>query len=369
MLAAQAQAGAADDAAAGAAADAPTRPPTRPPRPRRRRARAPRARTRRRARRRRRAERDEALDGVDQWAALVAGERSARRHIAHNINSDLFGSAGALRIGEYKLIVEARVSESEIYEYGQHMLQDDDWDLKELSQVIHQKLLRSPGDQHLYNVAKNPSELDTRECDELEACANLYDDPLFAEVQAMMLDKWAELESLNPDSNELWLDDGPLADPANFGGVWTPWRDEAGVPTRCTSRRRDAPRPARRLELLKPAVAAGRGDGRARRRRREGARGRGGRDRARAAGGRDRRRRRRRVRRRGGRRRAPARGPSAEPPTTRARTRRARARVFMASSARSAARPARRSCCGNRADTRRSESRRARARKPRARAS
>ena len=81
------------------------------------------------------AERDEALDGVDQWAALVAGERSARRHIAHNINSDLFGSAGALRIGEYKLIVEARVSESEIYEYGQHMLQDDDWDLKELSQV------------------------------------------------------------------------------------------------------------------------------------------------------------------------------------------------------------------------------------------
>lgn len=176
------------------------------------------------------ADRDEALDGVDQWSAYVAGGKSLRRHIAHNINSDLFGSAGALRVGEYKLIVEARVSESEIYEYGQHMLQDDDWDEKELSQVIHQKLLRSPGEQHLYNLNKNPSELNTRDCDDVEACTNLYDEPAFAEVQEMMLAKWAELEEINPDSNELWVDDGPLADPTNFGGVWTPWRDEAGVP-------------------------------------------------------------------------------------------------------------------------------------------
>ena len=27
-------------------------------------------------------------------------------------------------------------------------------------------------------------------------------------------------------SNEEWVDDGPLADPALLNGVWGPWRDE-----------------------------------------------------------------------------------------------------------------------------------------------
>ncbi|KAH8050476.1 sulfuric ester hydrolase [Aureococcus anophagefferens] len=77
----------------------------------------------------------DSLDGVDQWDAFVSGASAAasqRTHVAHNINSELFGAAGALRVGEYKLIVEARVTESEIYEYGQHMLQDDNWDQRAL---------------------------------------------------------------------------------------------------------------------------------------------------------------------------------------------------------------------------------------------
>ncbi len=31
-------------------------------------------------------------------------------------------------------------------------------------------------------------------------------------------------------SNEEWVDDGPLADPALLNGVWGPWRDEYGMP-------------------------------------------------------------------------------------------------------------------------------------------
>lgn len=175
----------------------------------------------------------DSLDGVDQWDAFVSGASAAasqRTHVAHNINSELFGAAGALRVGEYKLIVEARVTESEIYEYGQHMLQDDNWDQSELSQVIHQKLLRTPGTTSLFDVVANPNELDEEGCDDARSCRNLYDLDEFADVKATILEKWAELRDSTPESTEIWLDDGPLADPALFGGVWTPWRDDLGMP-------------------------------------------------------------------------------------------------------------------------------------------
>lgn len=175
----------------------------------------------------------DSLDGVDQWDALTTGTTAAasqRTHVAHNINSELFGAAGALRVGEYKLIVEARVTESEIYEYGQHMLQDDDWDQAELTQVIHQKLLRTPGATSLFDVVANPNELDEEDCADPPSCANLYDRDDYADIQAAILAKWAELRDSTPESTEIWLDDGPLADPALFGGVWTPWRDDLGMP-------------------------------------------------------------------------------------------------------------------------------------------
>mmetsp|Transcript_74201 Transcript_74201/g.211767 ORF Transcript_74201/g.211767 Transcript_74201/m.211767 type:complete len:679 (+) Transcript_74201:101-2137(+) len=170
------------------------------------------------------------IDGVDQWDAIVEAKDSARGSILHNINSDLFGNAGALRHGDYKLIVESRVSESEIYSYGQSMLQDSDWDMSELSQVIHQKLLRTPGQYCLYNVVKNPSEDESGDCADFEGCTNLYYNEDFAAKRDEMLALWADYVADVPSSTEEWVDDGPLADPAHFGGYWTPWRDESGIP-------------------------------------------------------------------------------------------------------------------------------------------
>lgn len=170
------------------------------------------------------------IDGVNQWDSLVSSAPSARGSILHNINSDLFGNAGALRVGDYKLIVESRVTESEIYSYGQSMLQDSDWDMDELSQVIHQKLLRTPGNVYLFNIAMNPSEDESGDCNEFEACNNLYEMPEYTEIQEDCLAKWQDYANSVPSSTEAWVDDGPLADPKNFGGYWTPWRDESGIP-------------------------------------------------------------------------------------------------------------------------------------------
>ncbi|KAJ8602785.1 hypothetical protein CTAYLR_002591 [Chrysophaeum taylorii] len=168
---------------------------------------------------------DKDIDGIDHTEALLwsssSKPRAPREELVHNVNSELFGSAGALRVGDFKLVVEARVTESEIYEYGQHMLQDDNWDPSELSQVIHQKLLRTPGSTYLFNIHENPTESDDM---------NLFEDPRYRAVRDMMLAKWDELKNLSRPSTELWLDDGPLADPALFGGVWTPWRDDQNYP-------------------------------------------------------------------------------------------------------------------------------------------
>jgi hypothetical protein len=71
------------------------------------------------------------LDGVSQWDFLMSGAELSvqgsafkpRTEILHNMNSEAFGSGGALRIGDFKLVVEAKVSESEVYTYAQHVLQ------------------------------------------------------------------------------------------------------------------------------------------------------------------------------------------------------------------------------------------------------
>lgn len=172
------------------------------------------------------------LDGIDQSACLITDCTSyPRTEVVHNVNSELFGSAGAIRIGQYKLIIEARVSEFEIYEYGVHMLQDDNWDEAELSQVIHQKLLRSPGLTSLFNVERNPNEVNTSDCAEfVEECRNLVDLPAYATIKTTLMDRLNKLRSAAIVSTEQWTDDGPLADPRLFGGVWSPWRDDQNLP-------------------------------------------------------------------------------------------------------------------------------------------
>lgn len=173
---------------------------------------------------------DVLLDGIDQSCVLHSACNATRTEIVHNVNSDLFGNAGALRVGDFKLVVEARVTESEIYDYGVHMLQDDNWDQAELSQVIHQKLLRSPGLTSLFDVRRNPNELDAEDCGRAAECTNLADHPAYTKIRDALLDRLDALRKSVTPSTEQWADDGPLADPQLFNGVWSPWRDDQNLP-------------------------------------------------------------------------------------------------------------------------------------------
>ena len=88
---------------------------------------------------------------------------------------------------------------------------------------------------YLFDIEQNPSESVEEGCGAnkklgpVESCANLYSIPAFRDVrrklEGMLLN--ADSESVAPTLR--WEDDGPLADPANFGG-WVPWRDRNGDP-------------------------------------------------------------------------------------------------------------------------------------------
>jgi len=54
---------------------------------------------------------------------LVCVPPLLEKGMLHNLNSEAFGSGGAIRLGDYKLIVEPKVSEAEVYTYAQHVLQ------------------------------------------------------------------------------------------------------------------------------------------------------------------------------------------------------------------------------------------------------
>lgn len=88
---------------------------------------------------------------------------------------------------------------------------------------------------YLFDLEANPSEAVTDGCGENKtlgppaACGNLYTIPAFKDVRRKLegLLSRAEKESVAPTLR--WMDDGPLADPQNFGG-WIPWRDRTGDP-------------------------------------------------------------------------------------------------------------------------------------------
>lgn len=107
--------------------------------------------------------------------------------------------------------------------------------LAEAVTAVHDQVHLSDPKMYLFDIEANPSESVEEGCGAdkapgpVESCANLYSIPAFRDVRRKLegLLKKADSESVAPSLR--WEDDGPLADPANFGG-WVPWRDRDGDP-------------------------------------------------------------------------------------------------------------------------------------------
>lgn len=107
--------------------------------------------------------------------------------------------------------------------------------LDDATAAVHAQLHLSDPKMYLFDLEANPSESVEAGCGTDKtlgppaSCGNLYSIPAFRKMRLKLeaiLDR-ADQESVAPTLR--WMDDGPLADPLNFGG-WVPWRDRNGDP-------------------------------------------------------------------------------------------------------------------------------------------
>lgn len=107
--------------------------------------------------------------------------------------------------------------------------------LSEATQAVHSQLRLSDPKMYLFDLEANPSESIKEGCGTVESlgppesCGDLYENSEFEDVRKHLeaIFESAERNSVAPTLR--WMDDGPLADPLNFGG-WVPWRDRQGDP-------------------------------------------------------------------------------------------------------------------------------------------
>lgn len=107
--------------------------------------------------------------------------------------------------------------------------------LAKATSEVHAQLHMTEPKMFLFDLEANPSEANEDGCGTDKtlgppaACGNLYQIPAFRDIRRKLegILQVAEDEAVIPSLR--WMNDGPLADPLNFGG-WIPWRDSSGDP-------------------------------------------------------------------------------------------------------------------------------------------
>ena len=147
---------------------------------------------------------DKPLDGVDHWATWVTHDTVAPRdEMLINLNSDLFAGSGAVRVGDYKLIVNPEPVESTIYAKVRKALAAEKGTvtmdgLTSIMKKVHADTIVKTK-VYLFNVIKNPFERTDKECDDVEECHSLY-----------LLDDFAETREKLEEVGRVSAGDGPL---------------------------------------------------------------------------------------------------------------------------------------------------------------
>ena len=184
---------------------------------------------------------DRPLDGVDLFGHLVktaadpaaSDNRPPRTEVLININSALFAGSGAVRVGDYKLMVNPEPNESAIYSKVRKALaaQKGAVPTDTFQAVVAQAHKDALGGASvlLFDLRANPYERTDCATGDAASC-NLYEVAAYADVRNDLEQRWASWQQEAQPSSFAWEDDGPLADPALFDNMWAPWRDGDDTP-------------------------------------------------------------------------------------------------------------------------------------------
>ena len=164
---------------------------------------------------------DKALDGVDLAPHLFADAPPPRGAVLINMNSAHFGEAGALIVGDFKYATNAEPSEAGIYAHVRKALAKGSAPLENLVAAARDEVVGATTPT-LFNIAKNPNERTDCDTEDIEESCDLYAHPAYVEVREELEKRWAQYRSEMVESTFAWADDGPLADPALFDGMWAP---------------------------------------------------------------------------------------------------------------------------------------------------
>ena len=147
------------------------------------------------------------LDGYNVWSAITANSESPRKEILIDLNPPYTGFIGqaAMRIGDWKLIIgQPNCS------FGRARIGDgcpDGW--VHLNGSIELPPY-TPSLTWLFNITADPNERNN--------VADQYPDVVKQLKERIEHYNATHIEQLDPPYD-------PRSNPANFGGVWTPWMD------------------------------------------------------------------------------------------------------------------------------------------------
>ena len=107
---------------------------------------------------------------------IVHNTSSLRTEVVININSPTFLNGGALRVGDYKLMVEWNATvHNTVSEVMVVLSQSQTLRSRQYIHGLVEQAMGSPSSAHKYliNIAMNPSERTDGHCTVHEACSNL----------------------------------------------------------------------------------------------------------------------------------------------------------------------------------------------------
>lgn len=179
------------------------------------------------------------MDGVNQWDVITTPNASiARNEVLININSEMYGLAGAIRVGKYKYMKTPEPDEDTLFWMMiEKMTQEP---VTEKSSLMHifkelQGTLRQisgkDNSSYVFNMEANPGERTDGECAVFEECNNLLSSPEYSHIHANLRTRFFyHLGNMFPSSVKFQYD-GALANPDFFNGsLGVPWRDKNGIP-------------------------------------------------------------------------------------------------------------------------------------------
>jgi len=176
---------------------------------------------------------------VNQWEAITTNNATeVRNELVININSEMYGLAGAIRVGKFKYIKTPEPEEDTMFWLLIKKMTEEpiteETNMLHVFKELQSEILSLQTDDnstYLFDMELNPYERTDGACKVFSECNNLMVHDDYQGVKEMVRERYFYHLSTMVPSSVAFKYDGPLANPDYFNGsLGVPWRDENNLP-------------------------------------------------------------------------------------------------------------------------------------------